>query len=161
MGRVTLVFFTFAFGLASGYYLWALSGVEEIEHALGKPIPLPPQVASSIQVEKEALLSESNIARDIIGTWEGVDDPTFTRQFSVDTTVTDTYEGVAPETIEGRWAMFTSPVGEKPPFPIANGTTYLRISMPEEALYFSVGELTKTSLVLKYLDSGEKLTFRR
>lgn len=161
MVKVALAVLIFVLGLSSGYYLWALNGVGEIEHALGKPIPLPPHIISSAQEEEEAMLSESNISREIIGTWESVDDVTFTREFSADTTVTDTYVGSAPEAIEGRWAMFTSPAGEKPPFPISNGVTYLRITMPEEALYFSVTTLTETELELAYLDGNGVQKFER
>lgn len=161
MGKITRAFIFFAAGLASGYYLWALNGVGEIEHALGKPIPLPPSLTSDTKPENVTTHSESDIMRGIIGRWESLDDPTFSRAFSIDATVTDTYVGSVPETFEGRWAVFTSPAGEKPPFPIADGTTYVRISMPEEAQYFSVVELTKTSLVLQYLDTRDMLMFRR
>ncbi len=161
MDKIAIALVFLSAGLAGGYYLWALNGVGEIEHALGKPIPLPPHTSSTTDQLTQEILSESDISRGIIGKWESVDDPTFTREFSVDTTVTDTYEGTAPEKIEGRWAVFTSPAGEKPPFPIAKGVTYLRISMPEEALYFAVVAVTKNTLVLEYLDTGERLTFRR
>jgi hypothetical protein len=161
MDKIAIALVFLSAGLAGGYYLWALNGVGEIEHALGKPIPLPPQTASTTQSLEYSSLSESEISRGIIGKWQSLDDPEFTREFSVDTTVTDMYEGSAFETIEGRWAVFTSPAGEKPPFPIPNGTTYLRISMPEESLYFNVVDLTKSSLILEYLDSKESLRFER
>lgn len=161
MGKILLALVFFGVGLGTGFYLWALNGVGEIEHALGKPIPLPTHIASSTQAKEESVLSESDISRGIIGTWKSVEDPTFTREFSVDATVTDTYDGSAPETIEGRWAVFTSPAGEKPPFPIAKGVTYLRISMPEEALYYTVTILTAEQFELAYLGGNGVQKFER
>lgn len=161
MDKIAIALVFLSAGLAGGYYLWALNGVGEIEHALGKPIPLPPLSASTTQTLEQSSLSESEISRGIIGVWQSADDPSFTREFSVDATVTDTYDGVAPETIEGRWAVFTSPTGEKPPFPIGKGITYLRISMPEEAMYFNVTKLTEKEIELTYLDSGELVSFQR
>ncbi len=161
MGKIARSLVFFVAGLAGGYYLWALNGVGEIEHAMGKPIPLPLSFLSESIPSNEVSLFETDISRGVIGSWESIDHPTFTREFSVDTTVTDTFEGAASESFEGRWAVFTSPAGEKPPFPIPNGVTYLRISMPEEALYFSVAKVTDKTLELKYLDSGEFEHFSR
>ncbi len=155
---IALVFF--AVGISGGYYLWALNGVGEIEHALGKPIPLPPQLAPATQKSAALPLSESDIASGIIGQWQSLEEE-FSREFSVDASVLDSYLGSAPETIAGRWAVFTAPEGEKPPFPVAPGTVYLRISNPEEVMYFKVTELTRNSLELSYLDGNGVQKFER
>lgn len=162
MGKIALSLVFFVLGLVVGYYLWALNGVGELDHAFGNTsTPLSPPFSASTPEANKKNLTESDIAAGIIGTWNSVDDPTLTREFSVDASVVDTYSGTAPETIEGRWAVFTSPEGEKPPFPVARGVSYLRIILPEEALYFGVVELSHSRLVLEYLDGGGTLSFRR
>lgn len=154
----TLLVFTA--GLGTGFYLWGVDDVprmsREIKASLGTLSSAEPERADVAKKE----LTAADITSGVIGTWRSDDDSKFQRTFSVDATVVDTYEGDEAVT-EGRWAVFTAPEGEPPPFPIAKGTVYLRLSFLEEVLYFKVVALTNNNLELVFLDGGGVQNFTR
>lgn len=102
-----------------------------------------------------------SVDEDLIGLWESTDDEKFTREFEEDGTATDRYEGDELATFVGEWVTFNDPSSEPVELPIVEGATYLRILSGEEALYFTVSEVTEDSLQLIYLDRGGALNFRK
>lgn len=168
MGKLLTIVIVFGAGLASGYYLWGLNGIAELQHTFANAPSIPSIVekatksVSGSEKSSTKSLTADEISSGIIGIWRSDDDRRFTREFSVDATVTDRYQNDDSATVEGQWAVFTSPSGERPPFTIEKGVTYLKISSLEEMLYYKVVALTDDELELTYLDgSGGDMRFSR
>lgn len=98
----------------------------------------------------------------MLGTWENVEDPKFTREFKADGTVVDMYEGDPSATVNATWRLFTA--GDTDPDfqgSISSDTTYLKISDASTALFFSVVKAIGNDLQLIYLDRGNTLNFTK
>jgi hypothetical protein len=163
MKRVAFVLIVYVVGLGTGFYLWGSDDVQSITASLMKTMEnnssTIPTTGREDTVPKK--LTASDITAGIIGVWQNVEDQKFTRTFSIDATIEDAYIENETATVEGRWAIFTAPEGEPPPFTIPKGTIYLRISSPEEVQYYKVVLLTDKVLDLEYLDGGGVQKFER
>ena len=156
--RLLFTLIIFALGVAVGYYVGSglnvgdvLRQFEDVKKVAEKTVGFP-SAAPTVAI--------LDAVGNIPGVWQSIEDPTFTREFRVDGTVYDRYEGKPDASTEGQWHVFMSPTDEKPPFPVKEGVTYLAIKMVEEVLYFSVAKLTADELDLVYQDGGA-LNFKR
>lgn len=157
MKTILLIVVVLAIGVGAGYYLAqdrtsdSESGIVENEK---NEAPKTPDKSTSIKPSVA-------VARDIIGAWKSTDDSKFTRQFAPDSTVVDKYQDDEAATMQGMWKVFTSEDGETAPFPLQEGIVYLRISTPEEVLFFTVPKITSDTLELTYLGGGGTLRFTK
>ena len=104
----------------------------------------------------------SAIKTDIVGTWQSVDDSKFVREFKQNGTVIDSYEGSEFGESVGTWKLFTDPSREPVSVPdMGEGATYLKIIFSEEALYYTVSEISENSLQMIYLGGNGVLSFKR
>lgn len=153
MRKIIFVLFVFALGLGTGFYLWGFDDLS-VTQKMTDLVKRAPSLPALRQDAEKKPLTATEITQRLIGVWQSTDDAKFTRAFAVDSTVVDAYETDPGSTIESRWAIFTAPQGEPPPFPIPSGTIYLKISSVEEVLYFKVVDVTSDTLELMYLDGG-------
>ncbi|PIR86490.1 hypothetical protein COU13_00640 [Candidatus Kaiserbacteria bacterium CG10_big_fil_rev_8_21_14_0_10_43_70] len=112
----------------------------------------------------DAIISEItavNLEEAIIGAWRSTDDENFTRKFDSNGTVTDTYDGQDLATSVGSWVILYDLSEEPANLPLIEGATYLKILFAEEALYFTISEISSNTLQLIYLDRGGALNFER
>ncbi|MBV9159930.1 MAG: hypothetical protein JO019_05035 [Candidatus Kaiserbacteria bacterium] len=96
------------------------------------------------------------------GTWQSTEDSKFTREFKADGSFTDSYAGDASAATVGTWNLFTS--GNPDPGlhdALEPGATYLKMTDPNEVLFFSLLHIDDSDLQLSYLDRGNTLEFRR
>lgn len=153
----------FAIGLGTGYHFGLDHGFERAvsefdAHAMERTSMETPHVLVE-SVDKET--TPPSPAEAMVGVWQSVQDSKFTREFQEDGTVIDRYEGDDSATVEGSWYLFMYPTDERVPFTIQPGVQYLRITMPEEVLYFSVTKVDAADLELVYLGVGDTLQFIR
>lgn len=162
MRRIYFTLFVYALGIGTGFYLWRFNE-QVVAQKMEQLVNQVPRAQNELERQDVApvKLSASDITANIIGMWKSSDDTKFTRSFSVDASVVDAYEGNDSATVEGRWAVFTAPEGEPPPFQIPAGTIYLKISSVEEVLYFKVLKLDAETLELAYLDGNGVQKFLR
>lgn len=160
--RFLLILIIFGLGVGLGYYVGTGGS---IEGAL-KNFNVPEKVVDAVKRVQPEFTEFNNDAPSanetvgqIPGVWQSIEDPKFTREFRVDGTVFDRYEGKPDATVEGQWHVVMSS-DEKLPFTMKAGVTYLVIEEVEEVLYFSVNKLTADELELVY-QSGEVLKFKR
>jgi hypothetical protein len=99
----------------------------------------------------------------VVGTWQSLDDPKFTRELAADGKVVDRYEGDESATGRGHWLMF---LGSAPP----PGTTgrafqkdvvYLRIDENGDVLLFALAGLSRSDMKMVYLERGNLMSFVR
>lgn len=98
----------------------------------------------------------------IVGMWQSVDDPRFTRVFEADGSAADLYE--SEPSARGRWSVFTDASAVSAPFPLEANTAYVSMTMSDvgdEPLYFRVVALTPETMELIYMDRGGVLRFTR
>lgn len=153
-----------AFGV--GYYVGTGGSINAFFKSdfLKKDVPA---IVSDEKIERKSsdsateIKSSVAVARDIVGTWKSTDDAKFTREFAADSTVVDTYQGDEAATMQGMWKVFTNQDGEAAPFPLQEGMVYLRISTPEEVLFFTIPKISPDSLELTYLGGGGTLRLTR
>jgi len=99
----------------------------------------------------------------IIGTWQSVDDPKFTREFLPDGSAAERYEGDTSATTPGRWLVF---LGSAPPRGLAGRTLqpkviYLELDQNGDQLLFGLAGLSRSDLKMVYLERGNLLSFTR
>jgi hypothetical protein len=99
----------------------------------------------------------------MVGTWQSVDDPKFTREFSPDGSAAERYEGDASATTPGRWSLF---LGSAPPRGLAGRTLqpraiYLELDQNGDKLLFGLAGLTRSDLKMVYLERGNLVSFTR
>ena len=105
---------------------------------------------------------EMDVTRTLIqGKWVSTQDAKFTREFTAEGKLIDSYDGSAQDT--GNWTLFTK---EMPPEgftgTLEEGPIYLAIGFTETPpLYFKVAKIDENSLELVYLDRGNTLSFTR
>jgi hypothetical protein len=111
--------------------------------------------------EVSTVSSAADVMARIIGNWQSMEDPAFTREIRNDGVVVDRYTGTAGE--EGFWMVFTKEIpNESFTGELEDGAVYLALSMgEEEKYYFKVTEASGDSLELIYLDRGGALSFTR
>lgn len=151
-----------AFGV--GYYVASGGSIGALlkSNFLKKDVPA---IASDEKIELKSsdsateIKPSATVARDIVGRWKSTDDAKFTREFAADSTVVDKYQGDESATMQGMWKIFSRSNGEMAPFPLQDGIVYLKISTPEEVLFFRISRITSDSLEMTYLDSGGTLKF--
>ncbi len=99
----------------------------------------------------------------VVGKWKSADDAKFTREFREDGTVTDSYEGDASATSNGRWSQVVDVAAEPIELPAVGGATLLKLVFGNETYYFAVSaDTTAEKLVLIHLSGrGNVLTFTR
>jgi len=162
MKNVFVTFIVFAVGLGIGYYLrGAEAGDIQAKQIVGKKTGGESTVHRTDANAAQKPLTQADVTNAIVGVWQSTDDASFTREFLVDSSVIDRYTGGEAATSEGRWAIFTAPQGEPPPFPIPKGTIYLKISDPEEVQYFNIIHISDTDLTLAYFGGKEIQTYTR
>ncbi|HEX5774578.1 MAG TPA: hypothetical protein VFY28_01300 [Candidatus Paceibacterota bacterium] len=114
----------------------------------------------SAETTDPATLPASTLRAEVTGSWRSEDDPKFTRVFREDGTLTDSYEGNPDATANGSWRVVTG--GEGLPASLsAENRTVIRISFPEEALFFIVTALTEDELAMAYVGGNGSLRFER
>ncbi|OGG49676.1 hypothetical protein A2763_03275 [Candidatus Kaiserbacteria bacterium RIFCSPHIGHO2_01_FULL_54_36] len=99
-----------------------------------------------------------------VGTWQSTEDPKFTREFRIDGTVTDMYEGDAAATANGTWSQVIDISAEQFEFPAVDNATFLKLVFSDgEPMYFAIAaDTTDDRLVLVNLSGrGNVLTFAR
>src|SRR3989344_5588573 len=67
-----------------------------------------------------------------VGTWQSTEDAKFTREFRVDGTVTDMYEGDASATANGTWNQVVTVEAEPVQLPAVGGATLLKLIFGSE-----------------------------
>lgn len=96
----------------------------------------------------------------IVAKWQNIEDPKFTREFLSDGSVVDRYEGDESATQTGIWAP--SGMGEIPfSVPVDETKKDFTLTFGNEKYFFRVMEITRTKLVLMYLDRGNFLEFKK
>lgn len=108
-----------------------------------------------------ATASSADIRTNITGRWQSTDDSRFRRTFAANGTVTDTYEGNDDATVNGQWSIVTDTTREPVALPDLKDATLLKVSFPEEALYFVVSKITATELEMMYVGTNSTLRFTR
>ncbi len=116
--------------------------------------------ASETPEEHSTIKPSTAIARDIIGAWKSTDDSKFTRQFAADSTVIDTYQGDEAATLHAMWKTFMSTDGESTPFDLKEGIVYLKVTTPEEVMFFKILRITSDTLEMTYV-GGDTLRFTK
>lgn len=149
MKFIILIVAVLVLGLGGGYYF----GDRSFERNAAK------------ENSKEGEKNDTEIARVpdtrlLLGVWKSIEDPKFTREFQSDGTVIDRYSGDEAATVEAIWHAFMSPTDEPAPFDTEEGKLYIKILMPEEALFFTLDSVTDTSLQMTYVD-GDTLRFTK
>ncbi|MDP3880705.1 MAG: hypothetical protein Q8Q32_00795 [bacterium] len=98
----------------------------------------------------------------IQGKWVSSEDSKYEIEF-IDNRFEERYEGMAEE--DGGWKFLTDfskeSDGAVPAFDIGPNDLFLKLSRPEGDYYYKVFELTESSLVINYLESGSTLEFVR
>ena len=99
----------------------------------------------------------------IVGTWQSLDDPKFTREFAADGKAVDRYEGDESATTRGHWTMF---LGSSPPAGTAgrafqHDVVYLRLDENGDVLLFALAGLSRSDMKMVYLERGNLLSFVR
>lgn len=132
----------------------------------GRSSPSTDTVATSTG-EVSAKMAPNALAsqRDpkMAGTWKADDDAKATREFSLDGTVTDRYEGDASATDTGTWEVVdpTKEVIGVPAESVA-GMTVIRLNFEKTGpLFFSVLSVSDTKLELSYLGRGNTLSYTK
>src|SRR3989344_1390309 len=120
----------------------------------------PPSDANA--TAQSAVSDAAQMMSNIVGMWQSIDDPKFTREIRNDGTAIDSYAG-ASTTSTGHGMVFTK---EGPDSActgsMEEGSAYLSLSMNEsEKLYFKIITADADSLDLIYLDRGNALSFNR
>lgn len=95
------------------------------------------------------------------GTWQSTADAKFIREFNADGGVTDRYEGDPGATAAGSWTIIANVTAEPVLLPETDLPILKLVFPASEPLYFSISDLTDTSLTLTYLDRGGALSFTR
>lgn len=96
----------------------------------------------------------------IVAKWQGTEDPKFTREFLADGSVVDRYEDDESATQRGTWHMTLS--GEIPySVPVDETKKDFTLTFNDKNYFFRVMEITRTKLVLMYLDRGNFLEFQK
>lgn len=140
--------------IAVGIYYWSRSGGQS-EKAVFSPSPSPTQEATG-----GGSLATSE-AKALIGTWRSTEDSKFTREFRVDGSVIDKYEGDEKATSTGIWYHIIYPERESFEFSGPIGATFIKLAFDGEPFYFEVSDRTENSLTLIYLTRGNLLHFTR
>lgn len=112
--------------------------------------------------EQDAPGNAAQAMANIIGMWQSIDDPKFTREIRNDGVVIDRYEGSSPDDTDGLWMVFTKEIPDAAyAGTIEEGAVYLSIAMSEsEKLYFKIVKADGNALELVFLD-GSVLSFKR
>lgn len=143
-----------ALGLAA--YLWYTGLPSTLAPAAEQSATSSPPSAE----EHAASLAPAALRAEVTGSWQSADDPKFTRVFRADGTVTDRYEGNPDATLSGSWRVIAD--GEGLPASLsAEERTIIRVSFPEEVLFFVVTALTEDELEMAYVGGGGSLRFTR
>ncbi len=113
--------------------------------------------SENVQTSEISILSQN-----IIGRWQSLDDESFTRTFSNNTsqTVVDSYNN---ENSDGYWVIFDKSSAVETPFEIETGETYLELffsESPEEKFYYKITKLNPEELELIYMNNGGVLRFK-
>ena len=156
--RALLVLLLIIAGIGAGYYFGKTQGFEKSAGEFAPTVSDTKIVRNTS--DAAAIKPSAVVARDIVGTWKSSDDSSFTRTFAVDGSVIDTYAGNKTANTKGMWKAFMSP-DEKVPFSMKEGIVYLKLTMPEEVIFFSVTSITSSTLELMYPDGGSTLKFTK
>lgn len=141
-------------GLGTGYYL----GLGNLFGKGGMSDSKPAEQTSQVAANPKP----AEVKVTIVGIWKSTDDAKFTREFHADGSFVDKYANDSSTTAEGQWKVFVGPGnGEPASLPLKVGVTYVKLSFPEEAAFFSLTKLTSDSLELVYLDRGGTLSFTK
>lgn len=96
------------------------------------------------------------------GTWKSSDDAKFTRTFNADGTFTDSYEGEPSANESGTYSVVdATKVDVGVPATAIAGMTVVKLSSSSGDLYFSINEVTDSTLVMTYLGRGNILSFTK
>jgi hypothetical protein len=103
---------------------------------------------------------------NMMGTWKSTDDAKFTRTFTADGKVTDSYEGDASATDTGTWQVVDPAVeviGSTVSAEYLAGMTVIRINFEKSGtMFFSINSLSETNLAMTYLEGrGGILSFTK
>lgn len=122
------------------------------------------------EYEKNAASDAVQVKNNLVGMWQGVEDPKFTTEIRNDGVVIDRYEGRSPD-LQGLWMVFTKEIPDATYTDlIEEGAVYLSVTMSEgEKHYFRITKADGNALDLVYLDRegtlspkrGETLSFKR
>jgi hypothetical protein len=108
-------------------------------------------------------LNPSEVAANIVGTWQSTDDPNYSIVLTADGKWTDRYQSTGssgPISETGTYTFFTS-ADPDPDFtdtPVA-GVVYVKLVEGSDTYYYSVLEADGQDLQLSYLDRGNTLSF--
>ena len=151
VGTVVLLF-------AGGAY-WLYTDSQK-KNAKGADTTTP---TSQIETTQNPQANVSPEAGRAVGKWKSTEDAKFTREFRVDGTVTDMYEGDASATANGTWNQVVTVEAEPVQLPAVGGATLLKLIFGSETYYFAIStDTTADKLVLINLSGrGNILSFTR
>lgn len=97
-----------------------------------------------------------------VGSWKSIDDAKFTRSFSADGTINDTYEGDASASMTGTWSVVADP-SSIPNLPSMGGDPILKVVFDMKSpMYFAVLSMSSTTLSMTYLEgNGQPQNFKK
>ncbi len=111
--------------------------------------------------EEIALQAERIRVKDqLLGIWQSNEDSKFTREFMDTGLVIDRYHGNASATTKGEWSFVMDTSKEPVQLPAISGITVLKIIMGE-SMYFSVQEISTSSLSIMYLQGNRVQTYTK
>ena len=119
--------------------------------------------ANAADAPKAALPDLATLKTAIVGTWQSLDDPKFTRELAADGKAIDRYEGDESATARGHWLMF---LGSAPPAgstgrAFQKDVFYLRLDENGDVLLFALAGLSRSDMKMVYLERGNLLSFVR
>ena len=127
--------------------------------ALASLFALPARAADAAKAPPDL----ATLKTAVIGTWQSLDDPKFSRELAADGQAVDRYEGDESATTRGHWLMF---LGSAPPAGAAGrkfepNVVYLRLDENGDVLLFALAGLSRSDMKMVYLERGNLLSFVR
>ena len=110
----------------------------------------------------EEIREVQDVKTSLLGLWQSRGDVQFTREFTANGAIIDTYGGPEHAEVSGTWEVFTAEdTSFTAPFPLQSGDTYIRVVIDGGGYHYRVDSVSATSLELVYMDRGGVLSFTK